>query len=224
MLVANRSGFAVIPVEGFNPERVRNVRSGIETTLGGMIATATILDRDYRSYSERDTLVKDCETFSDQVIIHDRKEIENFLLVPDALDRATERKVKEQMKRSGRVQEYSRSAGEFLQSFSHTRKTYVTAQYLKSARQFARHHSSGLDDSTITERALDEFELSWEQPLHMVSGKDAMGRFNEQLQERFGISVTTTSVIDSMRMEEIPPEMVDLVKQLEVFANATPPQ
>ena len=115
--VANRSEFAVIPVQGFNPERVRSVKSGIETTLGGTIAAATILDRDYRTYAERDTLVRDCETFCEQVIIHDRKEIENFLLVPDALDRAAERKVQEQIRRSGRVQEYSPIAGVFLQSF-----------------------------------------------------------------------------------------------------------
>ena len=72
MPVTNRSEFAVIPVDGFNPERVRNVKSGIETTLGGAIAVVTILDRDYRSFSERDSLAKDCEAFCDHVIIHDR--------------------------------------------------------------------------------------------------------------------------------------------------------
>ena len=33
--VANRSDFAVVRVEGFNPERIRNLKSGMETTLAG---------------------------------------------------------------------------------------------------------------------------------------------------------------------------------------------
>ena len=51
--VGNRSDFAVVPVEGFNPERIRSLKIGMETTLGGKIKAAAILDRDYRSESER---------------------------------------------------------------------------------------------------------------------------------------------------------------------------
>src|SRR5450756_1296960 len=32
--VGNRSEFAVVSVEGFNPERIRSLKSGMETTLG----------------------------------------------------------------------------------------------------------------------------------------------------------------------------------------------
>jgi energy-coupling factor transporter ATP-binding protein EcfA2 len=32
--VGNRRDFAVVPVEGFNPERIRSLKSGMETTLG----------------------------------------------------------------------------------------------------------------------------------------------------------------------------------------------
>ena len=219
MPVANRTEFAVIPVNGFNPERVRNLKNGIEITLGIDIAIATILDRDYRSYSERDALAKNCEEFCDFVMIHDRKEIENFLLVPNTLDRAAERKVHEQTKRSGKEQAYSARAAEFLHRFSQARKQHVAAQYLKCARQFARIHSPGTDESTVTEKALEEFETSWQRPLYMVSGKEAMSRFNELLQDQFGVSVTTTAVVDAMRMEEIPTEVVELVEQLDTFAT-----
>ena len=222
MVVANRGEFAVIPIDGFNPERVRNVKIGIETTLGGEISAVTILDRDYRSYSERDSLAKDCKAFCDYVIIHDRKEIENFLLVPDALDRAAERKVHEQNRRSGGEQSYSAQAGGFLHCFSEERKKHVTAQYLRCASQFARIHSSGTDESTITENALGEFESSWQRPLNMISGKEAMSRFNELLQDQFGVSLTTTAVIDAMRMEEIPEEVVELIEQLDTFAKGRP--
>jgi hypothetical protein len=47
--VGNRGEFAVVPVDGFNPERIRVLKVGMETTLGGKIVAAAILDRDYRS-------------------------------------------------------------------------------------------------------------------------------------------------------------------------------
>lgn len=94
--VGNRSEFAVIPVEGFNPERARNLKRGIETTLGGKIAAAVILDRDYRSQAECDSISQACEECCNLVRIHARKEVENFLLVPEAIDRAAERRVEDQ--------------------------------------------------------------------------------------------------------------------------------
>ena len=220
LTVANRSEFAVIPVDGFNPERVRNFKIGIETTLGREISAAIILDRDYRSNSERDTLINGCNTFCDHVIIHNRKEIENYLLVPEVLDRAAERKVQEQTRRSGIKQVFSPQAKECLHSFLQTHRHHITAQYLKCARQFARSHSPRTDESTITEKTLAEFESSWERPLDMIPGKDAISGFNELLQDQFGISVTTTAVIDAMRIEEIPAEIVELVKKLDTFATS----
>ena len=220
--VANRSEFAVIPIDGFNPERARNFKIGIETTLGKAISAAIILDRDYRPNSERDTLINDCRKFCDPVIIHNRKEIENYLLVPEALDRAAEKKVQEQTKRSGNKQVYSPQAEKCLNSFLQTHRHHITAQYLKYACQFARSHSPTTDESTITEKTLAEIESSWERPLDMIPGKDAISGFNELLQDQFGISVTTTAVIDAMRIEEIPAEIVELVDKLDTFTTSEP--
>jgi predicted ATP-dependent endonuclease of OLD family len=41
--VGNRSEFAVVAVEGFNPERIRNLKTGMEAALGGKISAGTIL-------------------------------------------------------------------------------------------------------------------------------------------------------------------------------------
>lgn len=47
--VANRSDFAVIPVEGFNPTKVCDFTQGMETTLGSKVLAGVVFDRDYRS-------------------------------------------------------------------------------------------------------------------------------------------------------------------------------
>src|SRR5205823_3718560 len=88
--VANRANFAVVRVEGFNPERIRSLKIGMETTLGRPITAAAIMDKDYRAEEERRAIIAECETFCTYAAIHKCKEIENFLLVPAAIDRAAE--------------------------------------------------------------------------------------------------------------------------------------
>ncbi|MXY64097.1 MAG: AAA family ATPase [Gammaproteobacteria bacterium] len=221
--VANQSDFAVIPVEGFNPERVRSVKIGIETTLGIEISAATVLDRDYRSDSECRSLVTDCETFCDYVYIHNRKEIENYLLVPEALNRAIARKSREQSKRTGKVNECTLIADVFLGDFSKNQKQYVTAQSLHCAIKFSKKHSPEIDESKVTEKFLGQFEASWNRnPFDMIPGKKAISEFNKKLQDKCGVNLTITTMIDAMRTEEIPTEVIELIKNLENFATRHP--
>jgi len=220
--VGNRSDFAVVPIDGFNPERARNLKSGMETTLGGEISAAAILDKDYRSDKERSWLEKQCRTFCELVTIHRCKEIENFLLVPSAIDRAAARKIADQAKRSGgEPPSFSVFASEFLEQYCNEKKSYVQAQYLAVRRKFERIGASGIDDATFNEEVLKEFEKLWDAPasrLLIVPGKDAMGALNRRLQEEYGINITATSVIDAMTRDDIPPDVERLIDGLATFA------
>jgi predicted ATPase len=219
--VGNRSDFAVVPVEGFNPERIRSLKIGMETTLGGRVLGAAVLDKDYRSDREREELMRECRSFCDFVTIYERKEIENFLLVPAALDRASTRRVADQAKRASRDIAYSSDAGQFLEEFATRKKSYVTAQYVADRRRFVRSKSSAQSDATIMEEALVEFERSWtgfESRLKIIPGKEALSALNESLQQKYGISITATAVIDAMTTAEVPDEMQRLVRELSSFA------
>jgi hypothetical protein len=62
--------------------------------------------------------------------IHHCKELENFLLVPDAIDRSVERKILDQAKRAGKAQpSFTPFASDILEQFSAEKKSYVQAQY-----------------------------------------------------------------------------------------------
>jgi hypothetical protein len=50
--VANRSRFAVISAEGFNPLKVTDVTRGMEETVGAPMSRAAVFDRDYRCPAE----------------------------------------------------------------------------------------------------------------------------------------------------------------------------
>jgi hypothetical protein len=181
-----------------------------------------IFDRDYRSDEECEMIRKECLTFCDHVVVHWRKEIENFLLVPSALDRAAKRRISERTKRTGCVSAYGSSAAEVLMSFAIDRKSYVTAQVLETRRLFERSRSSAQHNAATTEAALMAFEDRWKMPedrLRCIPGKEAVSAFNRHLQECYDVSVTPTSIIEAMHIDEVPTEIRDMIQLVSDFAN-----
>lgn len=211
----------MVPVEGFNPDRIRSLKMGMETTLGGKILSAAVLDKDYRSDGERAAIVEQCKSFCNFVAIHQCKEIENFLLVPAAIDRAAIRKVADRVIRTGKPITYASDAVKVLKVFADTKKSFVTAQYLASRRRFERINAPTVHEATINEAALDEFEKCWsglESRLAVIPGKEALSALNQHLQGEYGITVTPTAIVDAMRVEEIPVEMSSLLANIATFA------
>jgi hypothetical protein len=195
----------------------------METTLGGRILAAAILDKDFRSEAERIALIEECKSFCDFVTIYEQKEIENFLLVPDAITRATLRKISDQEKRVGRSINYETDMSQLLDDFAVEKKSYVTAQYVSDRRRFVRTISPAQSDATTTEDALIEFERCWKDPisrLKVIPGKDALSAINVALQAKYGVSVTATAIIDAMRTSEIAAEMTTLLNCLSTFASS----
>jgi len=220
--VGSRSNFAVVPIEGFNPERIRSLKIGMETTLGTKIMAAAVLDKDYRCDNERISITNECKSFCSNVTIHKRKEIENFLLVPSAIDRASARKVADQAKRTGVAIEYHVKSAELLADFALKKKSYVTAQYLAERKRFERVNPPSLHEATINEAALNEFENSWKNQdsrLEVIPGKEALSVLNQRLQETYGVSITPTAIVDAMTADEVPSEMKKLIQELSQFAS-----
>lgn len=218
--VSARTNFAVVPVEGFNPQRIRNLKAGMELTLGGRVQAAAILDRDFRSDGELDAITSQCQEFCDYVAIHRHKEIENLLLVPSAIDRAAARKVAERAKRSGKAQEYSCNAHELLDAFACSKRDYVMAQHLAARRRFERATISGTHEATYNEASLKEFNEYWltfKLRMSLVPGKEAISFLNQEFQKKLSISVTPTAIIDAMRHDEIPNQICELISAINQF-------
>ncbi|HEY3776972.1 MAG TPA: AAA family ATPase [Rhizomicrobium sp.] len=220
--VANRADFAVIPSEGFNPQRVKNLKDGMEFTLGNKIHSAVLFDRDFRSEHERVWITAECRKFCETVHILEEKEIENLVLVPTAIDRAATMKLSDRVKRTGAASDYSACAALILESFAEEKRSYVMAQWLEKARNFERTHSPRTDGATVNERALVEFENRWVDHslrVAMIPGKEALSFVNEQLQNRYGVTVTANAIIDAMVMDEIPAGIREVVDTLARFGE-----
>ncbi len=221
--VANRADFAVIPVEGFNPTKVKTLTQGMEITLSTKVITGVIFDRDYRSEAECKEVINDLKRNSVFVHIHSRKEVENFLLFPEPIGRAIESRAVEQTKRSGKSIEFKEDVSKILLALTEEMKHKVVAQYLGSRTKFERKRGPHLDDSTITEELMAEFDKLWsdiEKRMTLVPGKNALAMLNDYLQKKFDITISPSLIIDSFRANQVPDEMVELIEDLEKFRNA----
>lgn len=220
--VAMRSDFAVVPTEGFNPGKVKTFREGVEATLAAKISVAVVFDRDYRSDSEVNSELRELRTFCDYAHIHRKKELENFLLVPDALSRAIHQRVAEQNKRTGGMISFSEDIEKLLLTLTEAMKHDVEAQYLKRQLPFSKSVKKSVDDSTVTSQLLAAFEDKWKglkTRLDIVPGKELLSRLNAHLQREYGVTVTPNLIIEAMEESDVPDEMKDIIASLNHFAS-----
>jgi hypothetical protein len=135
--VANRSDFAVIPVNGFNPQKVKDFAAGMEATLGSNLVKVAIFDRDFRCDGEVTKITSELQGFCWHAVVHDRKELENFLLQPSAIERAIRKRLNEAQRRTT-VPEFKENVAQLLMRLADGQKNYVQAQLIASREQFER--------------------------------------------------------------------------------------
>ena len=81
-------GIAPFPLGGFPPiQQIKSVTKGVSEAIGGPIIFGGVFDRDYRSDEEIAELLEGLRSGLQFSVILGRKEIENYLLIPSALDK-----------------------------------------------------------------------------------------------------------------------------------------
>lgn len=218
--VANRQNFAVVPVEGFNPSRLRALKEGIEKTIGSKIVSAVIFDRDYRSESEIKIVEDDLKIGNYFAQIHTCKEIENFILVSEVIERAIYNRIKEINKRTGKSQEFKGEVLLILDKISDTFKYKTQAQIQSHRFGFDKSSNPKLDKTTVIEKILSEFDLEWktlEKRLQLIPGKDFLAELNTYLQNEHKVTITTTNIINAFQKKDVSTELCELIEKIEEF-------
>lgn len=220
--VATRSDFAVVSTDGFNPEKIKSLQVGMEHPLGRSVLSGAILDRDFRSQAECDAIEISLRERCDFAIIHARKEIENFVLVPSAIDRLIRSKIAGRGKSFSAAEDYEPCAESILLDYASAQKTYLMSQFSEHHKRFERLKGSKSHEATLLKAAMDEFEERWtdtQERLRMIGGKDALCYLNGELQKRHKVSVTPSGIVEAMRSEEIPHGIREMVSTIAAFIH-----
>jgi energy-coupling factor transporter ATP-binding protein EcfA2 len=224
--VANRSEFAVVPVGGFNPQKVKDFALGMEATLGAKLLKVAVFDRDYRCDGEIAKITGELSAFCFDVVVHDRKEIENFLLNPVVIQRAIKKRLSQT---TGGAAEpaFNDDVSALLMRLSDELKNQVQARLVAARQQYERTIQSGLHAVTISEAAMNDFDSKWGQVdlrMRLVPGKELLSALNSYLQESFKIALSAIAIVDSFTPQEVPPPLVQLLEKLDGLGKAEIPE
>jgi hypothetical protein len=209
--VANRSHFAVIPVEGFNPQKVKDFSSGMEMTLGTELLKCVVFDRDFRPIDECDEITGELKTFCWHAVLHDRKEIENFLLYPAPIARAITARLTEQGVMSTSQAIAASEVQDLLMNLAEPMKNKVQAQLVAANQLFERKRQPRLHGSSTAEKIMDEFDEAWgtfASRMKLVAGKEMLSALNQHLQGAYRCSVTAGAIANAFRPNELAPDVV----------------
>lgn len=225
--LANRSDFAVVQTEGFNPRRAVDLAAGIEKTVGAKVLKAAVLDRDYRSDAEVAEVKAELEKSGFKVHIHGRKEIENYLLVPACLQNALENRLRERARRSRMPAKPAPVVQELLAECMERHRHDVFAQLLARFQDFKKRNAAYLDQATVNAELSREFERRWAElggRESLVPGKEVLAELNAKFQEQLGVTLTDGQIASQFNRATLAADLTNLLEMLHSFGLTDPPE
>ena len=212
-------GLTALSSGGFGSwERITTLAAGIAETLGTPLLIAAIYDRDYFCQEEVDSVQAALEASLQLAHVHASKEIENYLLVPAALDRAIARAVGDRAARVGGKVHAPPHAAPLLRRITDELRDDVQSQLI--ARRAAHFRSAGKDLASLTRATMAWFSPRWDDlslRLSMVPGKAVLHTLRAKLQQEFSISLTDAKIIDAFHRDDIASDLQQLLAALDAF-------
>jgi len=117
--LANGTGITFLPLGGFTGwPRLKAMAWAFQEALGEKIRFGAVFDRDFRCDEEINKIKSEIGEGFDFVHFHSSKEIENYLLLPSALDRAISATIRDRVKRNHKAPSEVRGAIQILNDVS----------------------------------------------------------------------------------------------------------
>jgi hypothetical protein len=181
----------------------------LKNAVGDEITIYCLFDRDYRSDEEIQERSQDAKKRNVQLHVWKRKEIENYLFVPGAIQRIIDREIRSKTappELTGIVDQANMIAEELKDQ---------TVDALADAL-IHRDKKSGL--TVANTRARERVKAAWqssESRLAIISGKELISRLSAWSQDAFGVSISVAKLAQELKTEEIATEVVDVLAAIE---------
>ena len=185
-----------------------------------------IFDRDYFCDEELAEINQRLTSALSLVAIHERKEIENYLIQPDVLDRCLAKRLDERCRRRGAPIPPVVATKDLLDEITAHLKADIQGDYVGKANEHYNRKRSGETSATITKRVNHWFEQRWQDAqrrLALVPGKTVLAKLNAEVQTRYQVSLNPGYIIAEMRADEVPRDLAQLLHNLDGFRKKPPP-
>ena len=217
---AENVSITVVPIGGFSQrQRIQHASWAFEKVLKADIAVSGLLDRDYRCAEEIDELIKETPSVVPNFHVLAGKEIENYLLVPEAMARAINERLKDKKSKIPAVSvDLVRL---MLSQLSEELKSTVLSQRISNRMRYF-HSRTSKDPATVAENAISLLDKEWKDlpsRLMIVPGKQLLSDLNSKLQQTYGVSVTVSQIIRNLTAEETAFDLRMILQALNEFAK-----
>lgn len=207
---------AYLQTGGFSQwTRVREVDWALHNIFGLNIRIASVFDRDYRCEEEIRSFLDNLGNENLWVDILDKKEIENYLLVPEPMISAIRRRLATRGHEIDEAEVADRIY-RLADTFHDECRTQQIASYISYHREANRHAALQNHIAEATRR----FEDGWrhrETQLSLVPGKQFLSALSAALQDEFQVSLTANQILDEMTAEHVPEDLVVRLRSMAEF-------
>ena len=210
------SSVTPMKTDGFgNWTRVSTSAWVFKEFFGFDVKVASLFDRDYRSDTEVQEFIDELQGSDVRCHVLPFKEIENLLLVPQAIKKAVGKHASGPLAAGweARVEHIYDSV---LESFKEQTSHKIAAKIVE--HEVANKPKANLPG--VFSSALEEFGRNWTRPEFRrakVPGKEAFSKIASEIQTEFRITITETRVVDEMNLSDIPEDARDIFADLESF-------
>lgn len=199
-------------------EKVKSFAWGAKRTIDANIKIFAIYDRDYYCDEQLVEIESQLRKELSDAQILARKEMENYLLNVEVLQRVMEKQLDQKDKRQGTLTVPPKTVEQYLAEITEAERIDAQSQYV--AKKLAHHKRSEKDASTLSKQAIQEFERKWADirvRMTIVPGKSVLRALRDAVQIDLGINLTDIQIIDEHRETEIPSDLKALIARLEAF-------
>lgn len=220
--IASGNMLTVIPSGGFTSwEKIGSFAWGFRTSFSEKLSIGAIFDRDYFCEEEINTIQSELKKNMAFVFHHKAKEIENYLISAPILERAIKQGIEERNQKTGEDIVFNENVSEILDGLSSEMRNEVTGQYISKRTLY--YAKSGKDTSTVATESLTWIDSMWgdlETRIKILPGKAMLKAFRDYVQNKYSVNLTDSKLIDSMKKEEIPNELFEIITALELFIKS----
>jgi len=220
--LSNSNGTPIIQLGGLSQwRRALNSVWAFQQILDLKIEAFCVFDRDYRCDEEIEKFLSDACAERVDCTVLSRKEIENYLLVPDAIQRAVARRLRARNVSVSDLPTVS-DVATWLSSVTDDVRIKVMSRCMTSVLEFSHEMKSSLDRNTVIERFSLDFDQKWvslHYRLSMGPGKEILARMNDVFQTQLQISLTETMLADQLSRQTTDPILLGILERLDSFCE-----
>lgn len=199
-------------------EKVKSFAWGAKRTIDSRLKIFAVYDRDYFCDEEIANISIELGKELTGSHILAKKEMENFLLDVDVLERVLQKQLEQKNKRQGTSTKQLKSIAEYLAELTEPFRIEAQSQYL--ARKLAFLRSSGADASTVSIHVVQAFEKRWSdirERMSIVPGKSVLRALRDAVQTDLGVNLTLIQIVDEFKPPEVASDLKNLLQSLERF-------